>query len=66
MGRKTSKKATIKLLRTAKDRLCTLGELDIARELGLLIDKLDPKIIDLEIEAKPTENMMPPSPPQII
>lgn len=50
MGRKTSFKKTVELLKTAKDRLCTFGRLDEAKELGLFIDKINPKSVDLEQE----------------
>lgn len=51
MGRKTSFKRTIELLKTAKDKLCNLGMLDEAKELGLFIEKINPKIMDLERES---------------
>lgn len=64
MGRRTTMKKTISLLKTAKDRLCTLGNLDAAKELGLFIEKINPKIIDLE-ECKEPEHTLPPEIPDI-
>lgn len=48
----------------AKDRLCTLGELDLARELGMLIDKISPKGIDLD-KAKEIEITPPEQPKEV-
>lgn len=64
MGRKTNKKSICKLLNMAKDRLCTLGELDLARELGMLIDKISPKGIDLD-KAKEIEITPPEQPKEV-